>query len=424
MTKKTTIVLFTRCYPYDIKFEYCFLNPEIRHLALNFDRIILVPSDLRGKRLDIPPNVEVEGSFAIYIQDKSILNKILYLFLTLISSLFYREFINNLIVLLNKSALRRLIVFIHTALRTQRWVSEYIENNGLDLKNTIFYTYWLEHISMGIGLAQKTYPEIKLVSRAHGIDFHEERFNPPYIPCRTETLRKLDKLFFVSANGKKYMTDRYPSFEHKYEIFKLGVKNPGFLTDYSKDTTYQIVSCSFIVPVKRIDLLLKGITELGKLRPLQKFEWWHIGGGPQMPYVEEMASKIMPGNVRYHFLGNLPNDKVILFYKNNPVDLFVHVSSSEGGIPVSIMEAQSCGIPVVATAVGGSKEIVSDEVGKLLKENPTPEQIAREISSMLDSPKLAIEKRKTSRLNWQDHYDADKNFAEFASRLKCIIESH
>ena len=143
-----------------------------------------------------------------------------------------------------------------------------------------------------------------------------------------------------------------------------------------------------------------------------------------MPYVEEMASKIMPGNVRHHFLGNLPNDKVISFYKNNPVDLFVHVSSSEGGVPVSIMEAQSCGIPVVATSVGGSKEIVSDEVGKLLKENPTPEQIAENISSILDNPELAIEKRKTSKLNWQDHYNADKNYAEFASRLRCISKSH
>ena len=49
----------------------------------------------------------------------------------------------------------------------------------------------------------------------------------------------------------------------------------------------------------------------------------------------------------------------------NDFDLFVNMSLSEG-IPVSIMEAISFGIPIIATNVGGNAEIVNDETGVLI----------------------------------------------------------
>lgn len=52
----------------------------------------------------------------------------------------------------------------------------------------------------------------------------------------------------------------------------------------------------------------------------------------------------------------------------NDFDLFVNMSLSEG-IPVSIMEAISFGIPIIATNVGGNAEIVNDETGVLIPVN-------------------------------------------------------
>ena len=45
------------------------------------------------------------------------------------------------------------------------------------------------------------------------------------------------------------------------------------------------------------------------------------------------------------------------YYKNNIIDIFINLSASEG-IPVSIMDAISFGIPCIATNVGGTGEIV------------------------------------------------------------------
>jgi len=49
----------------------------------------------------------------------------------------------------------------------------------------------------------------------------------------------------------------------------------------------------------------------------------------------------------------LPHNDVLNYYASNPVDVFINTSSSEG-LPVSIMEAMSFGIPVIATNVGGT----------------------------------------------------------------------
>ena len=49
------------------------------------------------------------------------------------------------------------------------------------------------------------------------------------------------------------------------------------------------------------------------------------------------------------------------------IDLFINTSSSEG-VPVSIMEALSVGIPIIATDVGGTKEIVTKTTARIASE--------------------------------------------------------
>ena len=77
------------------------------------------------------------------------------------------------------------------------------------------------------------------------------------------------------------------------------------------------------------------------------------------------------------------------------------------------IEAISCGIPVVATAVGGNKEIVDNETGYLLDENPNPEDIAFAISKLMNDPVRLQSLRSGSKKKWVKSYNADKNYDEF-----------
>ena len=78
-------------------------------------------------------------------------------------------------------------------------------------------------------------------------------------------------------------------------------------------------------------------------------------------------------------MGNVNNNQVIDFYRTNPPHVFINVSSSEG-VPVSIMEAISFGIPIIATDVGGNPEIcIENYNGFLLNKDFSNQDLQRMI---------------------------------------------
>ena len=99
-------------------------------------------------------------------------------------------------------------------------------------------------------------------------------------------------------------------------------------------------------------------------------------------------------------------------------DLFINVSSSEG-IPVSIMEAMSFGIPVIATDAGGTNEIVKDGYnGYLLPVNIEAEEIASAIKKFIllpDAQKSELSKNATT--TWKEQYNAELNYNTFIESL-------
>lgn len=414
------LLLFTSSYPYDYAAEYTFIQPEIRHLLGEFEKVILVPRISKGNRLLLPSDVEVSDDYANFLQRSSGIHKMIAMAFS--SRRFFREIREHPEILIYPSKVLKLLIFSGRAELTRQWVTNFTETQHLDPSNCIFYSYWFDHTVTGLAMTKQEFPATKLVSRAHGYDIYEEYYYPYYWPYRRETLEFLDVLFFASDAGKNYFCERYPEYVSKYETAHLGIKDPEFIAKPSSDGVFRIVSCAHIVPVKRLDLLLDGIATAARLRPEQKFEWIHFGDGTEKKSLERRLTGMFSSNAVCRFLGNVPNDEIMQYYRDYPVDAFVNVSSTEGGAPVAIQEAISCGIPVVATSVGGNPEVVSDRNGILLDANPMPEQIATALLRIWDNPLLAAEMRKESRRIWQTGYNAEVNFRAFAERLKSIGE--
>lgn len=412
------LVLFTTSYPYDFSAEYTFLSREVPYLAGNINKVIIVPRISKGNRLSIPPTVEVDDSYSAYYKENTDILSILSHALGSVS--FYEELRSHFLLLLNPFKLAKLILSLGRAEITRRWVEDWIidcrKNSEL-----VFYSYWFDDIVVGLGLVKRQHPQIKLVSRAHGYDIYEELYFPFYWPCRQQVLSTLDKLFPASEDGANYFREKYPHFASIVESAHLGVKDPGFRSNSSMDNVFRIVSCAHIVSLKRLDLLLKGIALAAHQRPDRKFDWIHFGGGEGQKALERIVQQSLRTNFKSHVTGNVPNEQIMLHYKEKPVDVFINVSSTEG-TPVSIMEAISCGMPVIATSVGGNSEIVSERNGILLSPDPAPQEIANAIFALLDNPEMAILKRRGSREVWLEQYNADVNFRLFAERLKSIQE--
>lgn len=412
------LVLFSSSYPYGTATDQTFLKEEIQYLATTFEKVVLVPRKCEGQRLPVPHNVIVADGYSSFLKNPLKPYLVLKIFT---SNIFYRDLATRPSIIYKPQLLFRLIVFLAGAYLTETWVTRWMEEQHLHIRDCIFYTYWFDQAAMGIGMIKRTCPDIKLVSRAHGYDIYEELYFPFYWPCRLQALSTLDKLFPASEDGVSYFKEKYPQFAPIVESALLGVKDPGFQTNQSTDRVFRIVSCAQIVPLKRIDLLLEGIACAARMRPEQKFEWLHFGGGKSRDALIRMAKEKFPHNAIGNLPGNVPNREILKHYTEKPVDVFVNLSTTEG-IAVSIMEAISCGIPVIATSVGGSPEIVSERNGLLLPINPSPEEVAQALLHLCDNPEIRYSMRKESRKVWHESYNADINFRLFAERLKSIRE--
>jgi colanic acid/amylovoran biosynthesis glycosyltransferase len=420
---RKTLYLFTSSYPYSSAAEDTFIEPELPHLHEHFSNIVIVPRTLQGKRSQVPPYIYVDTSLGEQLRLGTGVLPIINICLSaLLSKIFYYELIKKRNLVFHRNSLMFLVYFSGVAYLIKKWLKIFLENQKPDLSSTLFYTYWLNEVPLGICQLKAEKPEMKIICRAHGGDMFEDRYNPPYLPFRPEIFQFINKIYVASKNGVEYLSKKYPDNRQIFEVSLLGVAEQQSETHGSTDGIFRIVSCSFLRPVKRINLLILGLKELGIRRKNQKFEWIHIGDGPLKASLEKLTATLLPDNIQYKFVGYLPNPGVIGYYKNNPIDIFINVSESEGGNPVSIMEAQSFGIPVIASAVGGNKEIISDKVGILLSPNPSPEEIARAVIDFIEDPSLIKERKINSKINWKENYNAEKNFSDFSQEIAAIVD--
>ncbi len=110
------------------------------------------------------------------------------------------------------------------------------------------------------------------------------------------------------------------------------------------------------------------------------------------------------------------------WYSENPAHLFMNLSKSEG-IPVSIMEACSYGIPAVATDVGGTSELISNKTGWLINREFTIEGIVKVLEDALLNHTVRIQKSTNAREVCLSNFNSDKNYPDFVQALKELAKS-
>jgi len=134
--------------------------------------------------------------------------------------------------------------------------------------------------------------------------------------------------------------------------------------------------------------------------------------------IKEYAAKKLPTG-SFEFLGYLSNEKVLDVYFQYDVDYFINLSDSEG-IPVTIMEAMSIGIPVIGRDVGGTREIVNPTNGLILKEpleKNFDEKIIEFLRYRIENTEYYKELSDNCIKTWNDYFNIDKNEDLFLKRI-------
>lgn len=399
-----TLVIFTIGYPYGDT-EVTFLHEEVKVLASHYKEIVLIPGSANTKLSlnKLPKNVRVlavsrQNTFKWNLADFFIVVKL---------------FLNEVLLSKNLRLVKNVRYHLHQLmnyLALAKSVDELIKT-GKIFENDLFYTYWFDEWSSALSILKLQFKrKIIFVTRAHGFDIYDERSDKGYIFPRSIQMKNVKKVYCISKNGKDYLTSKFPGYHDKCEFSRLGIEKSEEVPQVGKRSNgLVIVSCSSLIPLKRVHKIIEILSHSKK-----NITWIHFGSGALKDEIITMASKLT-SNITTDFRGSVKNELIKEFYNNNHVDWFINVSEYEG-IPVSIMEAMSYGIPTIATNVGGVNEIVNETTGVLINKNFKPE----EVTSVLETVKFSEKQRASIIAFWRTNYKASVNYENFAKKLLSI----
>lgn len=306
----------------------------------------------------------------------------------------------------------RLVDSIRTYGIARTLLSHYKKIGLFAYEDAIYYSFWFSYQMLALALEKSECP-INLVSRIHGYDLYNARNKHGRQPFQRYKKKMADLIIFASSNARDDFAKEFGKESHpgQYVVNRLGVSGQPGIIQESVNHDKLIVSCSNVIPLKRVDLIAKAIACSPNA---DRIRWIHFGDGPALREVKRIAHA---EGINATFFGHTSNKKIIEFYGNNHVDAAILLSETEGGCPVCFQEALSFGIPLIGTDVGGISEEI-DGNGVLLEANPSLDGIAEAIDRVCfaDDGEVSRMRRRSLEI-WEENFDASKNKDELLSAL-------
>lgn len=409
--EKATIAILTSAFPYYPGEQ--FIEPEIEYWSgLSWARVVICPYTVTGTARDVPDDIEVfveENNHELY--------KIWYVTRALRSIIFWREL--RYLRSAGKLSFGTIVAAIRSVaitLAASRRIKKIVNYLGhID----VAYCYWNTERAYAACLLKRKGKISAVVSRAHGYDLYEQRRRRGYMPLKRQFTDDFDAVYAISDEGKIHLADTYKFSKNRLSVSRLGVDVATQNSIVSSDDVIRVLSVSFCVPVKRVDRIIDAISCIAKTYPAKHWHWTHIGDGPLRQKLETLAQEKfgLLSNVTWRFTGTLSNEQVLSFYDENPVDIFINCSESEG-VPVSIMEAMARGVPAIAPSVGGIPELVNETCGELLPPNFSSTDVVSAILKLTDLE--ASRYRLAARDQVVKKYNANANFSTFVDSIHKI----
>ena len=410
---KKRLLLVTNGFPYG-ESERGFLDEEVKILAKEFDLFILALDDqepllypLEGaKRLDQYQIPSFRKSLGV-----SLLKELLaYSTLRELWDCWKHHNFHNISKILTEILYFRFKMWV-----AKQKIRQLVQAEGIDL----VYTYWATGPAVASCMLKKEFPGLKVVTRFHGMDLYQERTPINWQPFRREIVNHADGLYFACEYGYQYFLEHWGEpCKEKMSIHYLG-STDRIAIDVVKKQPLQIISCSNLIPLKRVELIIEGLACL----PDDMLVAWDIfGDGPLRAELESLAREKLGNhsNITWKFHGFVSNDMLADAYRKLEPQVFMTTSSTEGGAPVSIQEIFSMAIPAIGTTVGGIPDLIVDgETGFLMPQNVTPDDVAKAIMRYADLSEEQVQRMSAAaRMRWAEKFDAVKNAEHFVEYLR------
>lgn len=214
---------------------------------------------------------------------------------------------------------------------------------------------------------------------------------------------------FISENGRAIaIASRSVVSEQKAKVVHLGVAVPSMadvVIEQGKTMGTPILLCVAHLDARKAHSDLVQAVKILHDRGIC-CELWLAGDGLLRRKLEHLVvSSQLDRSVR--FLGQLPHSGIIDLYRTKAVTCTVLASLDEG-IPVSLMEAMSFGVPVVATGVGGIPELLAGGCGITVPPRD-PAALANGIAEVLTDDGVRVGLARAGRQRIEAEYSVEHN---------------
>jgi teichuronic acid biosynthesis glycosyltransferase TuaC len=236
-------------------------------------------------------------------------------------------------------------------------------------------------------------------------------------------LKLADRILTVSKETMKYVL-RLGADKAKTSVMYNGVDTHCFRTakkGASKEKLGLPKNRKIVFSVRRLvyknglDTLIESVALVTQDNPDVLFVI--AGKGPSKKLIENHIKELgIEDNVK--LTGFVPDELLPVYY--NAADYFVLPSASGEGLPLVLFEAMACGLPVIATAVGGTPEIVEHMKNGVLVPPMNPDAMAKSLSKLIEKEEIGrcigeeAKKSIKNQFTWEENVrKLEKVYSEF-----------
>ena len=303
------------------------------------------------------------------------------------------------------------------ALNLAAKMSEVITYQELDI---LHVHYAIPHSISAYLARQITKRPFKIVTTLHGTDITVVGNEPEFLPVTQFGINESDGVTAVS----NYLSEQtYKTFDINIDIKVIynfvntqefsRKTNSELRKKYAPDGEKIMIHISNFRPVKRVDSIIEIFAKICEDIPSKLLL---IGDGPERGKAEKMCRDL---DICDHtlFLGKQTDIQDFLSIS----DLVICTSKTES-FGLTILEAMSCGVPVLSTRVGGIPEIVENEKQGFLLDGLDIDEFALAGKTILSDKKLQDEMSKSGMKRARDKFDAKKIIPQYEKYYKEVLD--
>ncbi len=149
--------------------------------------------------------------------------------------------------------------------------------------------------------------------------------------------------------------------------------------------------------------LEKGLVNLINDWGTIKYPLYIIGTGP----LGKKAKELSKLNDNITFLGNMENKKVKEFLAESSFLVFPSILYE--GMPITILEAMSVGVPIIATNLGPRNEMIKNGINGFLYENENSKDFKEKVNTLIENKELREKMGKAAREEYENKYTPEIN---------------